>query len=377
MIDLSDLTRAMRSPETYPHETRGIEVVQTQMSVVFLTGQYAYKVKKPVNFGYLDYSTLERRRDLCHRELELNRRLCPDVYMEVAAITELSGKIRLGGSGQVLEYAVKMRQLPRDRMMDELLRSAIVSLDMVHEVAVKLADFHHRADTGKYINEFGETCSVILNTDENFDQTERYVGRSITEAQFRRIREYSNSFLRSHAALMHDRIDEGRIRDCHGDLHAAHVCFTRTGICIYDCIEFNDRLRYTDVASEVAIMAMDLDRFARQDLSVEFVDAYVKASNDQTLRAMLPFYKCYRAYVRGKAESFSLDSAFLPEEHKTAALKNARRYFELAHAYASKTPSQKASFEQVCELTESEHLIANTSGDWNETLARIVERTDP
>lgn len=339
MTDINDLARAMRSPETFSHETGHIEVVQTQMSVVFLTGQFAYKVKKPVKFGYLDYSTIEKRLEFCKKELELNKRLCPDTYLKVVTVRQLSGKIRLGESGQVIDYAVKMRQLPRERMMDELLKSDEVTAAMVREVAVRLADFHRSADTGTYVNSFGETCSIMVNIDENFDQTGQYVGRSITDEQFRKIRDYSNAFLRSHAALMHERIDQGRIRDCHGDLRAAHVCFTKTAICIYDCIEFNDRFRYSDVASEIAFLAMDLDRYSRQDLSSELVDAYVKSSGDQTLRAMLPFYKCYRAYVRGKVESFKLDDAYLTEADKARALENAQQYFALACAYASKAPS--------------------------------------
>ena len=175
-------------------------------------------------------------------------------------------------------------------------------------------------------------------TDENFTQTQIYIGISIKEEQYRKIKGYTDSFLRSHATLMHDRIDQGRIRDCHGDLHAAHVCFI-DDICIYDCIEFNDRFRYADVASEVAFLAMDLDRYQRPDLSRHFVDSYVEASGDPTLSAVLPFYKCYRAYVRGKVESFKLDDAYLSTEDKANALKNARRYFELALTYASKAPT--------------------------------------
>ena len=336
---MNQIIEALKKPETYPHPVDlKIEVIQTQMSVVFLTGQYAYKVKKPVNLGYLDYSTLEQRSNFCNRELELNRRLCSQTYLEVAPISIKSGKVSLGGDAEIVDYAVKMRQLPRNRMMDRLIVEHAVSPEMVRAVAVKLVDFHSKAETSHYINDFGKLCAIVVNTEENFTQTEKYIGISIQEEQFRKIKDYTDSFLRSHSALMHDRIEQGRIRDCHGDLHAAHVCFT-DDICIYDCIEFNDRFRYADVASEVAFLAMDLDRYQRPDLSRHFVDSYVEASGDLSLSAVLPFYKCYRAYVRGKVESFKLDDAYLPTEDKANALKNARRYFKLALTYASKAPT--------------------------------------
>lgn len=340
MGDLNEVIQSMQRPEAYPHAVSlPVEVVQTQMSVVFLTGEYAYKLKKPVNFGYLDYSTLELRHTLCLREIDLNKRLCPDYYIAVVPINDSSGKIAVAGPGTTVEYAVKMRQLPRDRMMDALLPAGGVTPEMVREVALKLADFHSMAETGPYINSFGELRSVMVNTEENFSQTEEYIGRSITREQFSRIKNYSNSFLRSHGELLHQRIERGRIRDCHGDLHAAHVCFTKDGICIYDCIEFNDRFRYADVASEVAFLAMDLDRHGRKDLSRDFVAVYVEASRDDTLHVVLPFYKCYRAYVRGKVESFKVGDAYLSADNKEQALKNAKRYFDLAFAYASKPPT--------------------------------------
>ncbi|MEW6033734.1 MAG: AAA family ATPase [Chloroflexota bacterium] len=340
MSDFSDILRALSHPRAYPHPvTASIEVVQTQMSAVFLTGEYAYKVKKPVDLGYLDYTTLEKRHHFCSREVELNRRLCPDTYLDAVPLSKgSSGKISIGGGGEVIEYAVKMRQLPRERMMDRLLLNGEVSPQMVQSVADKLARFHREAEASRYISSYGELCTIMVNTDENFTQTEAYIGRALSQEQYQKIKDYTEAFIRNNAALMHDRIDEGRIRDCHGDLHAAHVCFS-DGICIYDCIEFNDRFRYSDVASEVAFLAMDLDRYQRPDLSRHFVDAYVKASADATLMAVLPFYKCYRAYVRGKVESFKLDDPYLSEEDKAGALNSARRYFQLAFSYATKVPS--------------------------------------
>jgi aminoglycoside phosphotransferase family enzyme len=327
------------------------------MSFIFLAGEYVYKIKKPVNLGYLDYTTLEKRHFFCHQELKLNRRLCPDVYLAVVPITmSLRGAKRLRGEaeansetpryargrlrnllcvegeGKTIEYAVKMKQLPQDRMMDVLLLQGQVTLEMVARVAEKLMGFHQKAETNQKIAAFGRLDVIRHNCDENFAQTKKYIGTSITAEEYQHIKNYTNNFIDSNAGLFDKRVREGKIRDCHGDLHAAHVCFT-DDICIYDCIEFNDRFRYSDVASEIAFLAMDLDRYQQAGLSRHLVNTYVGLSHDEELLKLLNFYKCYRAYVRGKVESFKLDDPYIPEEEKAKVLPAARSYFELAEWY--------------------------------------------
>jgi aminoglycoside phosphotransferase family enzyme len=326
------LVEVLLKPETYAHHPQKVELVQTQMSFLFLTGEYVYKVKKPVDLGYLDYSTLEKRRFFCRQEIELNSRLCPDAYLEVVPIVSRQGQIYLGGEGEVIEYAVKMKQLPADRMMDKLLPKDLVTEEMAARVADKLAAFHHKAVTSPEISDYGKLEAIKINTDENFAQTQKYIDISIPSDKYNKIKAYTDNFLKSNKSLFDKRVKDGRIRDCHGDLHAAHVCISN-GICIYDCIEFNDRFRYGDVASEVAFLAMDLDRFRHADLSQAFVNAYVHLSRDKELPELLNFYKCYRAYVRGKVTSFMLDDPYIPEQEKTGALAAARKYFELAESY--------------------------------------------
>jgi aminoglycoside phosphotransferase family enzyme len=323
---------ALLKSRAYPHKPPKIELVQTQMSFIFLTGEYVYKIKKPVNLGYLDYTTLEKRHFFCHQELELNRRLCPDAYLAVVPIVEEKSGLCIEGRGKAIEYAVKMKQLPQDRMMDVLLPRGQVTLEMVARVAEKLVGFHQKAETNQEIAAFGRLDVIRHNCDENFAQTEKYIGTSITTEEYRHIKDYTNNFIDSNAGLFDKRVGEGRIRDCHGDLHAAHVCFT-DDICIYDCIEFNDRFRYSDVASEIAFLAMDLDRYQQAGLSRHLVNTYVGLSHDEGLLKLLDFYKCYRAYVRGKVESFKLDDPYIPEEEKARVLTAAQRYFELAVSY--------------------------------------------
>jgi len=326
---LPELVQALLEPKAYPEYPQRIELKQTQMSFILLTDNFVYKVKKPVNLGYLDYTTLEKRHFYCHREIELNQRLCPNVYLRVVPITKDKGNFIIGGQGKAIEYAVKMRRLPQEAMMDVLLTNNQLSSEMVNNVARKLAEFHQKAEV---VSGFGDLDTITTNTEENFTQTEKYIGNTILRGTYLNTTNYTHAFMIENTPLFHKRVAGGRIRDCHGDLHAAHICFT-DDICIYDCIEFNDRFRYCDVASEVAFLAMDLDHYRQTDLSRSFVNAYVVRSQDNELLKLLNFYKCYRAYVRGKVESFKLDDPHIPDEERARALATARSYFDLAQSY--------------------------------------------
>jgi hypothetical protein len=334
---LPELVKALLEPKAYPEVTKRIELIQTQMSFVFLTDDYVYKVKKPVNLGYLDYTTLGKRHFYCQREVELNRRLCPEVYLGVVPITRDRGAIWVAGKGKIIEHAVKMRRLPQEAMMDVLLAKNQVSPEMLTRVAQKLVAFHQKAKTNANISAFGDINAITQNAEENFTQTEKYIGKTISKEKYQRIKRYTEGFIKKNTPLFRKRIKEGKIRDCHGDLHAAHICFTN-GICIYDCIEFNDRFRYCDVASEVAFLAMDLDHYGRADLARSFVSAYLAESRDTELRKLLNFYQCYRAYVRGKVESFKLDDPYIAPAEKRHTLEIASSYFDLANSYIRSRP---------------------------------------
>jgi aminoglycoside phosphotransferase family enzyme len=334
MSELPEIAQGMLDPKAYPDSdsVSRVEMMQTQMSFVFLTDEFVYKIKKPVDLGFVDYTTLEQRYFYCQREVELNQRLCPETYLGVVSIIRKKDMILLENRGEAIEYAVKMRRLPQEAMMNVLLNNNGVTLEMVAHVAEKLAAFHRTAETSDKINVFGSLDTINQNTDENFSQTIKYIGNTISQERYRNIKSYTTGFIASNAPLFDKRIADGKIRDCHGDLHAAHICFT-DDILIYDCIEFNDRFRYCDVASEIAFLAMDLDNYDRPDLSRGFVDAYVSFSQDTELLELLDFYKCYRAYVRGKVESFKLDDPHISDEEKAKTLTTARNYFELAESY--------------------------------------------
>lgn len=326
------LVQGLLRPEAYPHRPRRVRLVETHISYVFLAGPYAYKVKKPVDFGFLDYSTLEKRRHFCEEEVRLNRELCPDTHLGVVPITRTADGFAVGGDGEAVEYAVLMRRLPEARMLDRLVRRGRVDPEVLVRLARRVAAFHAGSARGPEIDRFGGLETVRFNWEENFAQTAPYVDRTVPRRWYEGIRRYVEGFLRDSAELFRKRVAEGRIRDCHGDLRAESIC-VEDGICIFDRIEFNARFRYGDVASEVAFLAMDLDALGRPDLGYVFAEAYIAASGDRELRRLLPFYQCYRAYVRGKVTGFRLDQVGTERERRRVR-RLARRYFRLAWDYA-------------------------------------------
>jgi len=336
-IRLSGATQVLLDPAAYPELPERVELIQTQTSFIFLTAEHAYKIKRSINLGYLDCTTLEKRRFLCHREVELNRRLSPKLYLGVVPIIYDNGQIVVEGKGQAIDYAVKMKRLPQEKMMDVLLLQNGVSSEMIGSLARKLVDFHSRAETNQTISSFGRPKIITQITEENLSQTKGYIGRTISPEKHDCIQLYTDNFIRDKASLFHERVKKSMIRDCHGDLHAAHICFTN-GISIYDCIEFNDKFRYGDVASEVASLALDLDHFGRADFSRHFVDTYVELGNDRKLREVLKFYKCYRACARGKVESFRLDDPTIDVDEGQQIAETAEDYFDLAWFYTRPKP---------------------------------------
>ena len=333
ILDIPFLQKALLNPEIYPDHPRTIKFIETHISLLFLTGSHVYKVKKPVDFGFLDFTTLEKRKYFCEQEVKLNRRLSPDLYLGVTRITEEGDRILLDGKGESVEYAVKMKQIPEEFLLDKLLEKKQVTPKMIEAVSEKLVKFYFAAETNDLIKGFAKPERVKQDTDENFEQTEKYIDIAIPGEVYEEVKHRTNDFLRTKEKMFYQRIASDRIRDCHGDLRLEHI-FWGDEISIFDCIEFNERFRYTDVSADIAFLAMDLDYHGRQDLSEHLIRAYVGESGDQELIEVLDFYNCYRAYVRGKVESFRLDDPHIPEGEKKEAQKRAQKYFSLAHRYA-------------------------------------------
>jgi aminoglycoside phosphotransferase family enzyme/predicted kinase len=328
------LLETMINPDFYPHKPAKVELVQTHISYVFIAGDIVYKIKKPVNFGFLDFTSLEKRKFYCEEELRLNKRLAPSIYLDVAPIAEDSrGNLIPDSGGEVVEYAVRMKKLPQDRMLKTLLAKGQVDEKVIDAVAHKIAAFHQLAETGGRIDDMGTITTIRHNQEENFAQTVNYINVTIPEYQNNFIKEYVENFLAEKKTLLEKRVGSHKIRDCHGDLHLEHICITDE-IIIFDCIEFNERFRFGDVAAEVAFLTMDLDFNGYTRQAEAFVRSYLKYSGDTDLPILLNFYRCYYAYVRGKVISFRLDQKEIPAGERAQITKSAERYFDCAYTYA-------------------------------------------
>jgi aminoglycoside phosphotransferase family enzyme/predicted kinase len=337
--NISPLIAAMLRPEFYPHNPSNVEFRQTHISYVFLAGPYVYKVKKAVKFPFLDYSTLEKRRHFYEEEVRLNRRLAPNTYLGTVGICRAKGSFfldekNLSDAESIVEFAVKMNRLPEDRMLTSLIRDASVKPEHIAEIAQKLAAFHEAAACDKSAL-YGSPQVIASKVGDNFRETRRFIGRTIGKSSFDTIQSYSEGFLKENSALLERRLSEARVREGHGDLRAEHICLVND-IEIFDCVEFDEGLRYGDVASEAGFLSMDLDFLGEADLSTKFENAYASAARDPGLSALLPFYKCYRAYVRGKVESLKSEEQDLTEYERRQASLQALRYFLLSTRYANR-----------------------------------------
>jgi aminoglycoside phosphotransferase family enzyme/predicted kinase len=333
-ISTDRIIEELSRPEAYPEPVDDVRIIQTHISVVFLAGQLVYKVKKPVDFGFLDFTTLEKRRHFCHEELRLNRRLSPGLYLDVIPIVERDGQLRFGGEGEPVEYSVLMRRLDENRFLSVLVDRGEATPRMAERIAVKIAEFHRSAETSEEITRIGGTEAVIFNTEEDFQQIEPYVGDTLSRETYDLIVDYTRTFLEVNRTVLRNREEEGWIRDGHGDLHTQHICMD-DGIQIYDCIEFNERFRYADVLCDAAFLAMDLDRLGRPDLAKAFTNNYLNRVGQLGTEPLYNFYTCYRGVVRGKVEGFRSRDANVEAEESGRAADNAREFMLLARRYAT------------------------------------------
>jgi len=336
-MNQSAISEAMSAPSFYPGSPRHVERIETHISWVFIAGDDVYKVKKAVNFGFLDFTTLEKRRFYCEEEVRLNSRLAPEVYLGVIEIgLDKENRIVLGKGETPLEYAVHMKKIPSEKMLKKLLLRPDFNTSVMTDIAKKLVLFHREAETGGEIDETGNIETVRRNHEENFSQTEPFIGITISAPRHAFISSFARRFLDIHVDLFHKRVLEHRIRDCHGDLHLEHIVVSDDNIIIFDCIEFNKRFRYGDIAAEVSFLAMDLDFNGYAALSDQFVKAYVAESGDFEIPMLIHFYKCYYAFVRGKVTGFRLNEPQISPEERTIVTETAARYFDLAFSYAAR-----------------------------------------
>ncbi|MBW1727186.1 MAG: gluconokinase [Deltaproteobacteria bacterium] len=323
----------LQNPALLPDKTEKVSVVQTHISIVFVADEFVYKVKKPVNFGFLDFTTLEKRKYYCNQEVRLNRRLSRDIYLDVLPVRFDGERHILGGTlGEVVEYAVKMRRIPDKKLMKSVFDSGELTRDHLNMIAQVLASFHMDALQTSEIDQYGQPEAFRINTDENFEQVEKYIGATIQEKEFKALKRWTDDFYRANGDLFFKRIGQGRIRDCHGDLHMEHICFTEP-LSIIDCIEFNDRFRYSDTVADIAFLLMDLEYHGGKDDAAILWNLYKELAGEKDVDSLLTFYKVYRAFVRGKVDSFQEDDDNISANKKDEAAQRATKYFQLAYSY--------------------------------------------
>jgi len=331
----STMIQDLLNPEALPDATKKISLVQTHISLVLVADRFVYKIKKPVNFGFLDFLTLEKRAFYCRREINLNRRLAQDIYMEVLPVFFDGKRFSMRNKrGKVVEYAVQMKRIPSARLMISLYEKGALTEAHLRRLAKVLAEFHNNALRTPQIDLLGEPEAFKVNTDENFAQVHKYKGVSIGKKQFNVLERWTERFYRSNKPRFQYRVEKGKIRDCHGDLHMEHVCFNRS-LSIIDCIEFNDRFRYSDTVADIAFVLMDLEYRGGEWFSRRLWQEYQRLTDEKGAEDLLCFYKVYRAIVRGKVNSFQIDDPGIGPEAKEAAVLRARKYFDLALAYIS------------------------------------------
>jgi aminoglycoside phosphotransferase family enzyme/predicted kinase len=341
---LRTLLKSLAKPEAYPGCVTTVTLVQTHVSWIFLTDTHAYKIKKPVDFGFLNFSTIDRRRFYCHEEVRLNRRLCPDIYEGVVELREAPGGAAFYGDGRVIDYAVKMKRLPADRMLSQLVERGEATAEQMASVAKTIARFHRTAGTSPAIAAYGRLKRIMFNWAENITQSIPFERQTLPAETRNRIMGWVTSFAESHAETFEQRITGGFIRECDGDIHLDNICLVDDTVYIFDCIEFNERFRCCDTAADVAFLLMDLDYHRRHDLAEAALGAYLDESGDTGLAELLDFYRLYRAFVRGKVESLRLSDPELGHEEREAAQARAIGYFRLARGYVERHCLTKTLF---------------------------------
>lgn len=329
----------MMRQEFHPHPCGKIELVQTLMSWLLFAGEFVYKIKKPVHFRFVDATTLAERFRLCHEEVLLNRRLAPEVYVGVRGITQRLGDYALVQDvpvtqRDVREFAVVMHRLPGNRMLDEMVISGTVSSGDIRQLAKTLADFQTQASTAKS-RIWGSAQAILRLVMDNLAEATQLIADSVARDRLTAVSEYLRRYISSHRQSLDNRARDGYVRDGHGDLRCDSICFASTGLTILDCVEYSEKLRYGDAASDIASLALDLELAQRRDLADALVAAYVAECDDTGLPDLLRFYKCYRAVFRGRLEMLLSLQKALQTEQRMLARSNASRFFGLAENLAA------------------------------------------
>ncbi len=362
----NDLIEQMQQPEFYNHPVETpIKLIQTHVSYVLLTGDYVYKLKKSVNFGFLDFSSLEKRKHFLQEELRLNQPVAPEIYLEIVTITK-KGDIyqlskELSESNYPVEYALKMRQFPQENLLIKMFETGNLKEEHLEELGKVVAKFHENTITNEYIRSFGTISQIKKSIDDNYKSTEKYIGIVQTQQQYQETKQFTDKFFQNQTDLFIKRKETEKIRECHGDLHLKNICFWHNKIQLFDRIEFNEPFRFVDVMYDIAFTVMDLEGGGSKEFANIFLNTYIEQTGDYQGLEVLPLYLSRQAYVRAKVTSFLLDDANISNQEKENAAKVAAQYYQQAWQYTQ--PQQGKLI-----------LMSGLSGSGKTTVAKELAR---
>jgi aminoglycoside phosphotransferase family enzyme/predicted kinase len=360
----------LKRPEIFPERPDEVEIIQTHLSIVCLAGDRVYKLKKSIQLPFADFSTLEKRSGFCERELRLNRRLCPEIYLEVVPLVKADdGGLHFvpGGEGEadgeIVDFAVRMARMPADRMLDVLLEEDSVSGGEIRDIARRMVAFHREARRDDEVADLGSPGKLRRYALDNFEETRAMVGEVFSGALHRALERRTVADFDRFGDLLRQRADAGLVVEGHGDLHARNICMTDP-VAIYDCIEFNPGFRCGDVANEHAFLVMDLRFRGHAELARLYLDAVIEAGGDEDIRRLMPMLVRYRAMVRAKVSAIAAGESEMPEKDRRESAATARRYLRLAGATAA---DESPAWIALCGLPATgkstlARVLAETSG---------------
>ena len=331
--------QAHLSPRAYPHSVREVQLIETHVSWVLLTGEFAYKIKRPVQHPFVDQRALERRRFLCHEEVRLNRRFAPELYLGVCAIAVRDGEAQMEGAGPVIEYAVKMRRFPRAEELDHLLEASRVEPIELKAFGRELARIHARLPVAQPAEEWGQPAAVATLVLGNIEECARVATAMSWSCDLRPLQLALEALLVATTALRSQRLAEGCVRECHGDLHARNIVRYGTRLVAFDCLEFDPALRWIDVADEIAFLLADLGVRQRPQQAQAFLAGYLSESGDYQACALQPLFQAHRALVRAMVTALTAAEARTPTGDGGSAHRQYESYVDGARrAMALKQP---------------------------------------
>lgn len=324
---------SLLKPDAYVHAVEKIRLIETHISWVILTGPFAYKIKKPVNLGFLDFSTLKKRHFYCNEELRLNSKLAPGIYLDVVPVTGSKEKAIFSGPDPIIDYAIKMIQFPQERQLDNMLIAGLLKARHIDALANMVASFHQQTDIANDDDRYGEPEKVYKPVKENFILLRQLMDDEQTLGKLCELEKWSETTFNELTPIFAWRKRDGFIRECHGDLHLHNLALIKEIPVAFDCIEFDPELRWIDPISDIAFLIMDLQERQKADFSYKFLNAYLEKTGDYSACQILRFYLVYRAMVRAKVEAIRASQMVINSLSQQQANMAFQNYLSLAKSY--------------------------------------------